>query len=366
MVHELSPDNYEKICPLFKEVHLNFIMQSVVKGNQPARIWVDSCENPQTAFVWDKAHCYYFAGFEQNQNFNKAVEKLITETIAPDAVKNGYTYLKVLCTKGWEDKIHRILGRPFVKRDRHMYTFNQSDVNWKSKIPPSSIIEYITEEFLKANRKNTEYVAEEIESMWNSLDDFFANGFGFCSVYHDEIVCWCTAEYVSDTMCGIGIETVRKYQNQGYATVTTSAFVEHCISMNITPHWDCWSDNIPSVKVAEKVGFTNLLQYTAYSGSFNDYESYLIHGDYHCGQKDYMKAAKFYEKALEMKESDWLYYKAACTYALAGKNRNALKNLEKAVDAGFKDINRLREDEDLKRLHKTKEWQELMEKLKNL
>jgi RimJ/RimL family protein N-acetyltransferase len=43
-----------------------------------------------------------------------------------------------------------------------------------------------------------------------------------------------------------------------------SACVDYCLTEYITPHWHCWADNLPSVAVAEKVGFKKSLVYPAY------------------------------------------------------------------------------------------------------
>ncbi|MBU7011714.1 MAG: GNAT family N-acetyltransferase [Theionarchaea archaeon] len=329
---------YQKVFSLFKGKHLNLVIQAAAQGNQPTQIWVDDCVNPQTAFMWSKTNCYYLVGNEKNKEFNKAVKEYIAKKIAPEAVEKDFSVFKVYYTEGWEHKIYEIFDRPLVKMGRQFYAFSYVPVDWKnenneSNVPSGSSVEYIDQKFLNRNLRNTEYVVEEIESMWNSLDDFLSNGFGFCAVYNGEIVCWCTAEYVSDTQCGIGIETLKKYQNKGFATVTASALVEHCISKGIVPHWDSWSDNLPSVRVAEKVGFKKIEDYFVYFGSLNDSENFCIQGNHYFEQKRYKKAAQWYEKALTIKKSSKSYYHAACAWALAGENDAALTNLRKAKDA---------------------------------
>jgi RimJ/RimL family protein N-acetyltransferase len=87
-------------------------------------------------------------------------------------------------------------------------------------------------------------------------------------IYKDEIVCRCTAEYVSTFKCGIGIETDKKYRNRGLATLLASVFVDYCISKDIVPHWDSWNNNLPSIRVAENVGFEKISDYSVYFGSF--------------------------------------------------------------------------------------------------
>ena len=82
----------------------------------------------------------------------------------------------------------------------------------------------------------------------------------------------CTAEYVSGGRCGIGIETVPAYQGRGIATLTASAFAGYCATWSITPHWDAWSSNLPSVVVAEKVGFRKVETYSVLVADFSDHD----------------------------------------------------------------------------------------------
>ena len=93
-----------------------------------------------------------------------------------------------------------------------------------------------------------------------------AGGFGFCAMDGETIAGWCTAEYVSEGQCGIGIETIEAYQGRGVATALAGAFVDQCGERGITAHWDSWAANTPSVKVAARVGFTRVEEYAVYLG----------------------------------------------------------------------------------------------------
>jgi RimJ/RimL family protein N-acetyltransferase len=115
---------------------------------------------------------------------------------------------------------------------------------------------------------NFDAVIAEIESCWTSMTAFGRAGFGFCAHDHATIVCWCTAEYVSDGQCGIGIETAAAYRGRGFATLTASALARHCAERAIIPHWDSWSGNLPSVAVAEKLGFRKIESYSVFVGTF--------------------------------------------------------------------------------------------------
>ena len=47
-------------------------------------------------------------------------------------------------------------------------------------------------------------------------------------------------------------------------------FVRHALASGVNPHWDCWTSNTPSVRVAEKVGFADMYDYKVAIGTFGD------------------------------------------------------------------------------------------------
>ncbi len=97
---------------------------------------------------------------------------------------------------------------------------------------------------------------------------FCAPALAFACSETNEIVTWCTAEYVSAGKCGVGIETAVEHMRRGFATITASAFVEHAVAKGLTPHWDSWKMNLPSVAVAHKVGFRLISEYAVFTGRF--------------------------------------------------------------------------------------------------
>jgi RimJ/RimL family protein N-acetyltransferase len=116
--------------------------------------------------------------------------------------------------------------------------------------------------------ENSRFVKSEIEWMWPSLGRFLEKGLGTAAVIDARIIGWCTAEYVSRSKCGIGIEVIDEFQKKGIATATAAHFLEHCLNQNIVPHWECDRDNIGSVRVAEKVGFEKTEDTVFWSGQF--------------------------------------------------------------------------------------------------
>lgn len=273
MIQLLEAHQYQKVHALFQGPQLSLVIDAATAGNSPNTIWVDNVAQPKTALLWDNAHCYYLVGAADNPELNQALASFVTESLVPEAATRDLGVFKVYySSEGWEDAIRLIFESPsLTKLERSFYTFDQVKLsNWREWLPNGGYVRSIDQRLWANPRlKNLQAVTEEIESGWHSLRSFLEKGFGFCLLLADEIVCWCTAEYVSEKKCGIGIETVEAYRQRGLATLTACAFVEYCVSKQITPHWDAWTANLPSIAVAEKVGFRRRLDYTVYFGQYH-------------------------------------------------------------------------------------------------
>ena len=83
-----------------------------------------------------------------------------------------------------------------------------------------------------------------------------------CGVYVDGALISCTdgpdMPYMSDFIQHIGINTVEGYQGKGYATAACIAALDNVLAQNKVPEWSCPIANIPSQKLAERVGFAKL------------------------------------------------------------------------------------------------------------
>jgi GNAT superfamily N-acetyltransferase len=269
MFDELARDDFHKVRPLFTGLPLFLVIDAVIAGNAPARLWVDDAARPATVLMWDRGHCYYLVGNPANSPFNMAAQRWVAEQVA-----RGPFYGKILYSAAaWQAVIPLVFGSvPLVSAERVVFALKEPRVaDWAERVPAGFRITPINEPLLGSSQViNLHLVTEEISGCWNSLTDFLAEGFGFClvraqgSANGEEVVCWCTAEYVSGKKLGIGIETLPAYQGRGFATLTAAAFVQHCLASGLTPYWDAFKSNTPSLAVAEKVGFERVAGYTVF------------------------------------------------------------------------------------------------------
>ncbi|MFQ6088917.1 MAG: GNAT family N-acetyltransferase, partial [Candidatus Methanofastidiosia archaeon] len=243
------------------------------KGNNEAKIWVENYNSITSTFLWDRGNnVFYFGGNHSNEEFISEINKLIKQKIEKSAVKENYSHFKVHAQIAlWNSYIKDIFKDYHIKDSiKLFYEYQKVKVNNDKNLLPKDItIRPIDFDLLETKKiKNVEYIKQEVEWMWPSIQRFYDNGFGFVAMHEDKAVCWCTSEYVSKKMCGIGIETISEYQNRGIATATATTFVKYCLENNIIPYWECDIDNIGSVRVAEKIDFQKASPAIFYIGKF--------------------------------------------------------------------------------------------------
>lgn len=108
-------------------------------------------------------------------------------------------------------------------------------------------------------KENPESGAEE----W--LQEYFttiaAKGYVFGTYEDNQLVCATDAPdipYLQDSVVEIGITTLPKYRNRGFAVQTVSALLQYLLDNGKTPLYSCTSNNFASQTLSKKLGFEKL------------------------------------------------------------------------------------------------------------
>ncbi len=390
MINELEPGQFERVRHLFQGLNYHLAIFSVIEGNSPGRIWADHPRQPQTALVWDKVEGgFYLAGFEGDDGFNRALNRCIRQQIYPEAkqLPHMFDFVMNYFPEAWENKLDVVLRDTApMKHYRQHFTFKQIKVDWKSQLPPGFVMTRVDEALLaRTELKNMDHVSHWVLESWQSVDNFMEKGFGFCLLHGDDtIASWCIGDYVAGKAYEMGIHTDEDYRRRGLATLTVAAAVEHCLARGATEiGWHCWSSNVASAATARKVGFEQTIEHPVYHAWYNRFDNLLVQGWFNLQYQRYGAAAQAYEAAFALRDSGdedalashiyadegterWCHYNAACAWALVGDSQAAFRNLNKAVEKGWVDVDYPQKDERLKSLHETEEWQSFISNLNQL
>jgi RimJ/RimL family protein N-acetyltransferase len=247
---------------------------SIAEGNTNGQLWLVTQPSHDPAFLlWDKGNnVLYLAGQHPTKAAQAALTDLIAARIRQQALAENKVYFKACpLSPAFADALPEVFhGISLQESPTFFYRFDQPDIAAfeDPAVEGITLVQIDRSLLARTNLENIPQVAAEIRWMWASEERFYEQGFGYAAVTKQRAIGWCTAEYVSSRMCGIGIATVEVYQRRGIATATAARFVQEALRRSVTPHWECRVNNLASARVAEKIGFTKIEEVGQWIGSF--------------------------------------------------------------------------------------------------
>jgi RimJ/RimL family protein N-acetyltransferase len=259
----LHPDRFSSLLPLFPDPPLNLVIASMAAGNAPASVWADCAGSPACAIVYDRSHHLLVSA--PHGGPRRAAVAFARDTLLPELRDAGRNLVSLYTPSALPlEAAAEIAGAFRLERVRRQFLrLGRPRIpDWASRVPAGCRMRPIDATLLaETQRPRVAAIAAEIGQCWADVDRFLTHGFGFCLEHRAGPVSWCTAEYCSDSQCGLGINTAEPFQDRGFATLTAAAAVEEGARRRLAVHWDAWVNNAPSLAVAAKVGFEPVMPY---------------------------------------------------------------------------------------------------------
>ncbi|WP_353094345.1 GNAT family N-acetyltransferase [Tissierella praeacuta] len=258
MYIELDKNEYEIVRKYF---NFNFQIPAiaVINGSFPGKIYVDNKEEPKSVIVWAISRWAY--GYFELDNLERSREffkELMEREIVPiiDGLKEKYFEIYSL-----NEDYDKVLGEEiegFLLCSKHYEnTFILND-----------------EKFNKLNLKN--FNGEIVEIEFPIIPDEYNNHFkmkdidkktnGMVLNIGGKIVSQCINNgFENDRKYFIDLDTFNEEErNKGYGAAVAHELIKKQKNKEMKPLWETREDNIPSLRVAEKLGFEKLERYPVY------------------------------------------------------------------------------------------------------
>ncbi|MFZ6026207.1 MAG: GNAT family N-acetyltransferase [Chloroflexota bacterium] len=260
---ELTSDQFPITQALFAGMAHFVIPQAVLSGHNPGRIFVDDGTHPAAAFLWTPCGFYFLAGKAEDVVFRRDLSSLLFDELIPEARargENGFVFIP--SDPGWSTHWDVILqGRRPIQIYRRIFGFDAACFAAARAglrtLPAGYRLAHIDAACLVRFAD----LGAEVAATWGDADAFLVHGRGFCLSNGAELVSACLSVFASDTAEEISIHTTERSRRQGWGAVTAAALIEDCLASGRHPNWECWWENEPSVKLAEKLGYTMLQDY---------------------------------------------------------------------------------------------------------
>jgi GNAT superfamily N-acetyltransferase len=252
---ELRKEEYGRITEMVKEIeNLHIFVLSVIEDIQPGRVFVDNGTNPNSCLVLSESGKYLVAGNCNNKDFNDLVVNYLSDE------RNHRKYFDLYFSNHtWFQIIYSRLKGRVIRLARSSYIHHVTNANNAGLTTDDKVDLVETDKYLFT--KICDEVDPSYRHLWESSGKFINSGFGYCLLTEGNVASTCNTFYCGSNYAEIDIVTLQKYRNRGYAKATCTAFIERCKKTGLTPVWDCDAGNVPSNRLALKLGFEKLGTY---------------------------------------------------------------------------------------------------------
>jgi RimJ/RimL family protein N-acetyltransferase len=100
----------------------------------------------------------------------------------------------------------------------------------------------------------TEWGPGDVQAI-GGIEAWEQNCFGYCLMRGDELLCESTVGPAALGLYEPGVITQEAHRGKGYATITAARLIQEIETMGYKTYWNCAKQNVPSAKVARKLGY---------------------------------------------------------------------------------------------------------------
>lgn len=263
-VYEIPPSRYEIVTPLFEKVWIDrALIDSVIEGSEPARVFVDDQSQPRTVLMCCDRGDYIVIGDEPTGPIRQFIKDQPIEAEIFNRPRFAFFMPKV----EWEEALIEDFDGAVPVFKTRSFRYGRSSIeptsDWQERGMgtggqvrriDSVLLAELDRGSLNTGKAFTVRGEEggEIGKKWLShiADDIF----GYCTVVGNDIASVASAFGLSSSYAAIGIDTSMPHRRKGHATVACVALVEECLKRNLTPLWNCLATNEGSARTALKLG----------------------------------------------------------------------------------------------------------------
>ena len=242
----LEPHQYDLVRHLFTGLqlypHLPFC---IIEGKQPGWILVDDDQSPTAAFVGHRTGYSYLGG--ESETFASDLEAGLAESTGLESFD--------LCPASsfWADRIQRMADWQGGTYKMNSYRLDvdhfRSAQSTLPPVPEGCQLLPITVEIIQ-RVKGLSCLA-----FFETAEAFVEDGVGSILLAGDELASSCVTSFVGDGTCDASLVTADKHQRRGHATLVSAAFIASCLERGIEPIWHTTPGNVPSDRIAQKLGY---------------------------------------------------------------------------------------------------------------
>lgn len=244
---------------LFLDYPWNYLPHAILEGSHGDAL-VDDSANPKVAFlVLPKLQLMILGGDAEQPG----MVRLLKELPHPTAL--------MFAAPGWQELVADTLEGSLIHITRYAFTSEKLSRSHlqrlRAALPEGFRLAQMDLALAKQLKQEKSEFSEDHLVNFDSPEDFFQRGFGYCILQGEQIVCAATTFVVCRRGVEIQINTREPQRRKGLASAAAAALILHSLERGLDPNWDAASPI--SARLAEKLGYTPQGEYPLllYTGS---------------------------------------------------------------------------------------------------
>lgn len=164
----------------------------------------------------------------------------------------------------WQRRFNDVGDAVVRRRERIRLGFRrqQHAAQRLMRTPPGCVLKMLDANLLAS----AEGLGVELASrFWPSAEVLLREGISVCAVKENQVISLCYSACVVAGLAEVDIVTAHEYRGQQLGTACAQRFIKECMSRGIMPTWDCFANNIASLRLAARLGFEEVRRYPLYS-----------------------------------------------------------------------------------------------------
>lgn len=269
----LPKEKFNSILPALKQVAINHLFaQSVLERKVDGNVIVDDIENPTSFYVIHPYGMGLIFGDSGNASFNSSLREYALNT---NRTRDKHEYVQAY-PPSWNTVLERLFGDALIPLEKNDLKIERGIVELNTRVnfrfdkkifqanKPSNVPDNV--HIIRTDANAFKQMAGTVVPVyfWRNEQDFLENGVGFSLYYDGNLASTAYSAFIHGSQLELGIETMYEYRGKGFAERVCSALIDYCLERDLTPVWACRLANVPSFKLAIKLGFVPTLEIPYY------------------------------------------------------------------------------------------------------
>lgn len=239
----IAPSAYAAVARLYSAERLYFpLIGAVLERTQDGAVYASDEAAPDCAFV---QHAFGFA-----QMFGAG---------RPDA--ESWLERHALIDKAFDAPKLRLYAPTVPAFLNHPAAVSlrseRQRFHWPTHREPASPSDnVVVRHATSANVAQIEQAFGVVTRFWRTAEDFVVHANAVLTTHAGAPAALCYAAAVANDRAEIDVVTLPEHRNRGFGRLAVEVFNARCEATGIAPMWDCFTNNVGSMMLAQAVGFT--------------------------------------------------------------------------------------------------------------